>query len=194
MDGDPRVAAFEMLMRRIGDVEDTMLRTERLFRDQGAAADVRDILLTPVTDLVNRTMASHERLYRLCERLEDLLHQAVDAATRAGDPRGVVDVAVARLRELGASRLTFLMLCQISNMTDDLELILDLVGDRRIVPDADALAFALHAEDIACRYFQDRADRREAIYARVETITNDLRMHWKAVGFQPGRPWSIASY
>lgn len=36
--------AFEMLIERLGNVEDAVARTERAVRDHGAAADVREIM------------------------------------------------------------------------------------------------------------------------------------------------------
>lgn len=188
---DPRVLAFEMLIRRLEGVESAVARAERLLRDQAAAQDVRDVLMVCVTDLVHQPIRPHHRLYKLCERLEDLLHDAVDQALGGEE---VVRRSVERLRELGANRITFLMLCQMSNMTDDIGAVLDAAEDRRLVPVEDALAFALHAEDLVSAHHQSDPDEQARLFERTESMVDRWRGHWETVGFKPGRSWSIGHY
>ena len=188
---DPRIAAFEMLVRRLSDVESAMARAEKSVRELPAAQDVRDVGLVSVTDLVDRPIRPHHRLYKLCERLEDALYDAVDLSQSG---RGIVRGCVERLRGLGANRVTFLMLCQISNLTSDIEAVLDLADDRRLVPIEDALAFVLHAEDILSTRHQADPDERDRLLERVDASIQRWRAHWDTIAFVPGRPWTIGHY
>eukprot|EP00873_Tetraselmis_striata_P043902 jgi/Tetstr1/464166/TSEL_008971.t1 len=188
---DAQIATFEMLIRRLEEVEASVGRAERLLRDQPAAQDVREIMLVSVSDLVHHPIRPHHRLYKLCERMEDALYEAVDLAESGKD---IVRRCVDRLRELGANRITFLMLCQMSNLTDDLDAVLDVAEQRRLVPIDDSLAFALHAEDLVSTQHQSDPDEKARLLERVEAAIDRGRPHWGAMGFVPGRPWTIGHY
>lgn len=191
MDTSPTIAVFEMLIQRLGKVEDGIARTEKLLKDQRAFEDVREIMLTPVTSLVGARLLPHEREYKLCERLEDILHDSIDISAPS---KKIVKSCVDRLMDLGAHRLSFLMLCQISNMTEDLEPVLDLACSSELVPIEDAVAFMLHSEDLASLRNNDDPDRRDAILERISVFLDRYKSHWKTLGFSPGKPWIIGSY
>lgn len=188
---DPRIAMFDMLIRRLEELEGAVARAEKLVRDQPAAQDVRDVLLVCVTDLVRQPIRPHQRLYKLCERLENVLYDAVDLSQSGED---IVRRCVERLTELGANKVTFLMLCQISNLTDDIDAILDITDNRNLVPVEDALAFALHAEDLINNQYQSDLDEQARLFERVEQKIDRWRAHWKTIDFKPGKPWSIGHY
>lgn len=190
MQCSPTVAAFEMLIERLERVEDGLARTERLICDQRAALDVREITLLPVTRLVGSRLSPHGREYRLCERLEDILYDSMDVLAPA---QTVIDRAVRRLRELGADRVTFLMLCQIANMTEDLRPVLDLACTRPLVPVEDALAFMLHAENLVPFKTDDR-DERDELNEKIHGFIHQHKSLWGTLGFVPGNPWVIGSY
>lgn len=188
MEEGAAVRAFEMLLERLGRIEDAVARLAADRRDDRMAVDVRQAMMVPVTALL-RPVSTHSRTYKICERLENVLHDNVDLSL---DGPGLVRGAAALLGRLGTHRITYLMLCQISYLTDDLGAVLDLADDRDSVPPEDALAFYLYAEGNIVR--QRYGDRGEKFSDRILSAVDGLRGHWGALGYSPGDPWYIWAY
>ena len=178
---------FEMLVERLGALEDSVSRVAKRMSEIDARADIRELVLTPVSELVGTNTEPDSRYYKLCERLELYMYDALDVAQRGPD---FVRRAAEWLREMGANRISFPLLCQISNMTDDVVAVLNLIKNTGVVPVEDGLAFALFEEQQMRLAGSHDPDTQIAL----QDFILRYKHQWSNVGYRPGVYWLISRY
>nr|WRJ69756.1 hypothetical protein TetV2_00307 [Oceanusvirus sp.] len=190
-DDSAAVRAFEMLTERLASLEEAVARSEKRVADAPLQLDVREIMLIPAQELVFSKIRPGSKLYRLCERLETILSDAVKDL----EGSAVLKTAIDRLRELGANRITFLMLDQISWLCDDTEAVIDFAFTSYLVPIEESVAYALRAEDIVHCNVKPRDEAlAERLFGRISAFLRRHKWQWKNIFYSPGEPWTIASY
>ena len=190
-DSNSSLRVFEMLIERIGALEDAVQRSNRRIRDMDIRADVRHLILTPVKSLIGNSRDTDSVYYKLCERLETHMYEALHADI-AKPGAHFVRSALEWLQYMGANRINFPLLVQISNMTDDTEEVMKVVTDTGLVPIEDGLAFALYQDAILNTIIPTEADT--GIRSTIAEFIHRNRHHWSSVGYRPGMLWVVDRY
>jgi len=180
-----------MLIERLGALEDAVCRANRRVRDMDVRADVRDLVLTPVKSLIGKSHDTDSTYYKLCERLETYMYEALQSEV-AKPGTQFVRAALEWLQYMGANRINFPLLVQIANMTDDTEAVMKVVTDTGLVPIEDGLAFALYQDAVLNLTIPTEADA--GIRSTLAEFIYRNRHHWSSVGYRPGVLWVVARY
>lgn len=192
MDADQNkacVRVFEMMVERLGALEDAVAETNKRVKEIDARADIRHLLLTPVKSLIGSTQDTDSVYYKLCERLESHMYKAMDMSKPDPD---LFHAALNWLQSMGANKINFPLLVQIWNMTDDVASVMEVVKNTELVPVEDGLAFAL----------SQRANLHTMPQSYQDTSTIDMlseyilahKHHWSSVMYRQGIFWVIARY
>lgn len=190
-DSNYSLRVFEMLIERIGALEDAVHRANRRVSDMDIRADVRHLVLTPVKSLIGKSHDTDSTYYKLCERLETYMYEALHADV-AKPGAHFVRSALEWLQYMGANKINFPLLVQIANMTDDTEEVMKVVTESGLVPMEDGMAFALYQDAMLNMTIPTDADA--GIRSTIAEFIYRNRHHWSSVGYRPGVLWVVARY